>query len=105
MSQLNANTKQFFVNVRDLSFKSEQLVVDLIRYLSEALPQLQIIRDANELEIIAPLKLSKRMIRLRIKKYLYKKGVNGEYRPISMNEVDKDGYVVKEKKGHKLSYY
>ncbi len=105
MSQLNANTKQFFVNVRELSFKSEQLVVDLIRYLSEALPQLQIIRDANELEIIAPLKLSKRMIRLRIKKYLYKKGVNGEYRPISMREVDKDGYVVKEKKGYKLSYY
>ena len=102
-------TKTIFVIVRDLSFKSEQIVLDLIRYLAEALPQIQITRIGNELEILMPSKLSKRAIRLRIKKFLYKKGLNGDFRPISYRVAEKtgkkDGYEVKEKKILELSYY
>jgi len=105
MSQSDTDSKQIFLNIKDLSFKSEQYVVDLIRYLNESLPQLQITREAMELEIMAPIKLSKRVIKLRIKKFLYRKKINGEYRPISMRDVEKDGYIIKEKKMIELSYY
>jgi len=105
MSQSDTDSKQLFLNIKDLSFKSEQYVVDLIRYLNESLPQLQITREAMELEIMAPIKLSKRVIKLRIKKFLYRKKINGEYRPISMRDVEKDGYIIKEKKMIELSYY
>lgn len=105
MSQIEESTKELFINVKDLSFKSDQLVVDLMRYLTEALPQLQITRNGMELDVIAPFKLSKRVVKLRLKKYLHKKGVSGEYRPIAMNDLNKDGYVIKEKKILELSYY
>ncbi len=102
---MSEEIKQIFINVKDLSFRSDHFVVDLIRYLSEALPQIKIIRDVNELEIEAPLNLSKRIIRLRIRKYLYKKKLDGDYRPISYIDPEKDGYIVKEKKLAEITYY
>ena len=99
------NSKMITINVRDLSFKSEQYVLDLIRFLSEALPQINLNRDGNKIEVEMPKKLSKRAVRLRIKKYLYKKGLHEEFRPISLKSADTDGYTVKEKKIIQLSYY
>lgn len=98
-------SKMITINVRDLSFKSEQYVVDLIRFLSETLPQINLNRDGNKIEVEMPNKLSKRAVRLRIKKYLYKKGLHEEFRPISLKSADTDGYTVKEKKIIQLSYY
>ncbi|MFX1410274.1 MAG: hypothetical protein ACFFA6_07970 [Promethearchaeota archaeon] len=104
MSAATTN-KQITVNVKELSFKSDQHVVDLIRFLSESLPQIVVTRNGNELEIEMPINLSKRAIRLRIKKFLYKKGLKEEFRPISLKSMDKEGYFVKERKIIQLSYY
>lgn len=98
-------SKMITINVRDLSFKSEQYVLDLVRFLAEALPQINLNRDGNKIEVEMPKKLSKRAVRLRIKKYLYKKGLHEEFRPISLKSADTDGYTVKEKKIIQLSYY
>jgi len=100
-----ATTKQITINVKDLSFKSDQHVVDLVRFMSEALPQININRSGNELDIEMPSKLSKRAIRLRIKKFLYKNGLKEEFRPISFKTMDKEGYSVKERRIIELSYY
>ncbi|MHA1273945.1 MAG: hypothetical protein ACTSQJ_10035 [Promethearchaeota archaeon] len=106
---IREDSKLIIVNIRDLSFKSEQIVVDLIRYLAEQLPQLEITRNGYELELLTPKKLSKRAIRLRIRKFLYKKMLHADYRPISYREITKDGlkdgYIVKEKKVLELAYY
>ena len=100
-----ASTKPIVINTKDLSFKSDQLVDDLTRFLIEALPQLKITKNGNEIEIIMPEKLSKRAIKLRIKKFLYKKGLHNDFRPISLKTADKNGYIVKEKRILELSYY
>ncbi|MFX0043875.1 MAG: hypothetical protein ACFE8L_13265 [Candidatus Hodarchaeota archaeon] len=100
-----ATTKQITINVKDLSFKSDQHVIDLIRFMSEALPQISINRSGNELDIDMPNKLSKRAIRLRIKKFLYKNGLKEEFRPILYKTMDKEGYSVKERRVIELSYY
>ncbi|NVM36789.1 MAG: hypothetical protein HWN81_14430 [Candidatus Lokiarchaeota archaeon] len=97
--------KSFTINVKDLSFKSEQHVLDLIRFLSEALPQITLDRKGNEVNVDMPSKLSKRALRLRIKKFLYKKGLSNDFRPISYKTTEVEGYTVKEKKIIELSYY
>ena len=103
MSEDESKTITLFV--KDLSFKSDQHVVDLIRYLSEALPQINLDRDGNEINVSLPTNLSRRAVRLRIKKFLYKKGLNNDFRPISYKSTDKEGYSIKEKKIIDLSYY
>ncbi len=102
MSEAN---KSFIINVKDLSFKSEQHVIDLIRFLSEALPQIILNRNGNDIDVEMPNKLSKRALRLRIKKFLHKKGLSNEFRPISYKTTESEGYIVKEKKIVELSYY
>ena len=68
---MSEDTTVYYINIKDLSFKSEHFVIDLMRYLSEALPQINVVRYGNDLEIETPSTLSKRAIKLRIKKYLY----------------------------------
>ena len=100
-----SESKSFTINVKDLSFKSEQHVLDLTRYLSEALPQINLTRTGNEINIEMPEKLSKRALRLRIKKFLYKNGLHNDFRPISHKTSENEGYTVKEKKIIELTYY
>lgn len=100
-----SEVKSFTINVKDLSFKSEQHVLDLIRYLSEALPQITLDRNGNDINVEMPNKLSKRTLKLRIKKFLHKKGLYNDYRPISYKTAETEGYIVKEKKLIELSYY
>jgi len=102
MSETN---KSFIINVKELSFKSEQHVLDLIRFLSEALPQIILNRNGNDIDVEMPNKLSKRALRLRIRKFLHKKGLYNDFRPISYKTTESEGYIVKEKKMVELSYY
>ncbi|GAH81766.1 unnamed protein product, partial [marine sediment metagenome] len=75
------------------------------RYLSEALPQITLDRNGNDINVEMPNKLSKRTLKLRIKKFLHKKGLYNDYRPISYKTTETEGYIVKEKKLIELSYY
>ncbi|MFX1302511.1 MAG: hypothetical protein ACFFC1_22495 [Promethearchaeota archaeon] len=102
MSEAN---KSFTINVKDLSFKNDQHVLDLVRFLAEALPQINLNRNGNDIDVEMPNKLSKRALRLRIKKFLYKNGLHNDFRPISFKTTETEGYIVKEKKIVELSYY
>ena len=102
---MSEDNKIYYINIKDLSFKSEHFVIDLMRYLSEILPQIRLERFGNEIEIETPRSMSKRAIKLRIKKYLYKNKINNDFRPISYIDPDKEGYVVKEKRAFDFTYY
>jgi len=102
---MSEKNKSFIINVKELSFKSEQHVLDLIRFLSEALPQIILNRNGNDIDVEMPNKLSKRALRLRIRKFLHKKGLYNDFRPISYKTTESEGYIVKEKKMVELSYY
>ena len=99
------DTKELIINIKDLSILKEQYVDDLLRFLEEQLPQIELSRNGNQLEIVMPIKLSKRAIKLRLKKFLYRKNLNEKYRPISYNTSDNQGYMIKEKKVLELTYY
>jgi hypothetical protein len=103
---MSENIKSFIINVKDLSFKSDQHVTDLVRYLAEALPQIDLNRDGNEINVEMSQNMSKRALKLRIKKFLYKKGLNKDFRPITYKSTDnKEGYAVKEKRIIDIDYY
>jgi hypothetical protein len=108
MSELkmsDASIKTIRINVKDLSFKRDQNIADLVRFLAEALPQTEITRNGNILDVVSPVTLSKRAIRLRIKKFLHKRKLSEEFRPISFKNADENGYIIKEKKKIQFSYY
>ena len=99
------NTKELTIDVKDLSIEKEQYIDDLLRYLEEQLSQIEISRSGNSIELIVPSKMSNRVVKLRIKKFLYRKNLTEKYRPISYNDSDIKGYRIKEKKSLELSYY
>jgi len=99
------NTKELTIVVKDLSIEKEQHVDDLIRFLEERLPQIELSRSGNEIGVVMPSDMSRRAIKLRIKKFLYRKNLTEKYRPISYKTSDNQGYMIKEKKSLELTYY
>ena len=99
------NTKELTIEVKDLLMEKEQYIEDLLRFLEEQLPQIEISRSGNNIELIMPSKMSNRVIKLRIKKFLHRKNLTEKYRPISYNTSDIKGYRIKEKRSLELTYY
>ena len=99
------DTKELTIEVKDLSIEKEQHVDDLLRFLEEQLPQIEISRSGNQVGVIMPFNMSRRAIKLRIKKFLYRKNLNEKFRPISYKTLDNQGYMIKEKKTLELTYY
>ena len=99
------NTKELTIDVKDLSIEKEQYIEDLLRFLEEKLPQIEISRSGNSIELIVPSKMSNRVIKLRLKKFLHRKNLTEKYRPISYNSSEIQGYRIKEKRTLELTYY
>ena len=99
------DTKELTIEVKDLSIEKEQHVDDLLRFLEEQLPQIEISRSGNEIEVVMPQQMSIRAIKLRIKKFLHRKNLTEKFRPISYKTADNQGYMIKEKRTLELTYY
>ncbi len=99
------DTKELTIEVKDLSIEKEQHVDDLLRFLEERLPQVELSRSGNEVVVVMPSDMSRRAIKLRIKKFLHRKNLTEKFRPISYKTSDNQGYMIKEKKTLELTYY
>ena len=99
------DTKELTIEVKDLSIEKEQHVDDLLRFLEEQLPQIEISRSGNEIEVVMPQQMSIRAIKLRIKKFLHRKNLTEKFRPISYKTSDNQGYMIKERRSLELTYY
>ncbi len=99
------DTKELTILVKDLSIEKEQHVDDLLRFLEEQLPQIELSRSGNEVGVVMPIDMSRRAIKLRIKKFLHRKNLKEKFRPISYKTSDNQGYMIKEKKTLELTYY
>ncbi|MHA1195742.1 MAG: hypothetical protein ACTSRH_08685 [Promethearchaeota archaeon] len=97
--------KKLFVKIKTHPKWKDEYTNELARALEEMIPQLEISRSGNELEISAPLSTSKSAIKLRLKKFLHKKKLTGTFRPISQKTDDQEGFLIIEKKTAELAYY
>ena len=93
------------IPIKDLSIEKDQHVDDLLRFLEEQLPQVETSRSGNEIDVVMPREMSKRAIKLRLKKFLHRKNLTEKYRPISYKTSDNQGYMIKERKSLELTYY
>jgi len=104
-----AETKEIIIDVKELILApkvgKEQHAEDLLRFMVEQLPQIEINRNGNTFEVKMPKKLSKRAIRLRIKKFLHQRNLFNEFRPILYKTHEIEGYMIKKRKILELSYY
>ncbi|MFX1496441.1 MAG: hypothetical protein ACFFBH_02835 [Promethearchaeota archaeon] len=102
-------TKQIIIDVKELILApkvgKEQNAEDLLRFMVEQLPQIEINRNGNNLEVKMPKQMSKRVVRLRIKKFLHQKNLFNEFRPILYKSHELEGYIIKKRKMLELSYY
>ena len=99
------DTKEITIEVKELSVEKEQHVDDLLRFLEEQLPQIEISRSGNEIEVVMPQQMPRRAIKLRIKKFLHRKNLTEKFRPISYKTTDNQGYMIKERRSLELTYY
>jgi hypothetical protein len=99
------DTKELTIDVKELSIEKDQHVDDLLRFLEEQLPQIEISRRGNEVGLVMPQEMSKRTIKLRLKKFLHRKNLAEKFRPISYKTLDNQGYMIKERKTLELTYY
>lgn len=104
-----AEDKHIIINVKELilapKIGKEQNADDLLRFLVEQLPQIEVDRNGDQLEITMPEKLSKKAVKLRIKKFLHQKKLFNEFRPIFYRTHEREGYMIKKRKVLELSYY
>lgn len=99
------DTKKLTIVVKELSIEKDQHVDDLLRFLEEHLPQIELSRSGNEVEVVMPSDMSRRVIKLRIKKFLHRKNLTEKFRAISHKKSDNQGYMIKEKRTLELTYY
>jgi hypothetical protein len=101
----NVDTKKFIISIKTSQKWKDDYTNELIRKLTEMIPQIEISRNGNNLEIVAPELLSKRIIKLRLKKFLHQKGLKTDFRPISKKIDGNEGYMIIDRKIMELSYY
>jgi len=106
MSKTDTKTLIIYLRASETTTKwKEDYTNELVRLISEMLPLVNVNRNGNQLEIETPNKFSKRILKLRIKKFLHQKNLKEDFRAVSYNTPEIDGYQIIEKKIVELSYY
>ena len=106
MSKADTKSLVIYLRASETTTKwKEDFTNELIRLISEMLPLVDVKKNGNRLEIETPSTFSKRALKLRIKKFLHQKNLKEDFRVVSYNTSEVDGYQVIEKKIIELSYY
>ena len=77
------------------TLKKEPIVKKYINYLESNIPGSKISKSGNTMSIQVPKNISRKMVRLRVKKFLFKTFEN-KYRVIAMNEEAMPGFKIVE---------
>ena len=104
----NPDTKSYVIYIRASETTTkwkEDFTNELTRLISEMLPLVDVKRNGNRIEIETPSNFSKRTLKLRVKKFLHQKNLKEDFRVVSYNTSEVEGYQIIEKKIIELSYY
>ncbi len=92
-------TKDYLLDTSTKFSLSKDIYIDQIKkYLEQNIkPKCKISKDGNKLNISVPITVSKKMLKMRMNKYLYTAGLKTEYRIITLNSDKGEGYKIIEK--------
>jgi hypothetical protein len=106
MSKTDGKNLIIYLRASETTTKwKEDYTNELTRLISEMLPLVNVNRSGNRIEIETPNKFSKRILKLRIKKFLHQKKLKEDFRVVSYNTTEIEGYQIIERKIVELSYY
>jgi hypothetical protein len=86
--------KDFKIDFSKVSLKLDKYLDPLGRFIMEHLPNTEITKEGNVLHAKVPVEVSKRMLNLRVEKFLYQSGLKTSCKLVAVP----DGYMVYELK-------
>jgi len=90
-------THEFMLDVSKLTLTKEKYIDQIGQYVQEHVPKSSITRDGNVLNIKVPKETEKRLLRMRITKFLYQSGLKNSFKIVSWIGGKGNGYQILER--------
>lgn len=72
----------------------EKHIEQIMQYLEENVPDSKISKDGNLVKIEVPISISKKVLKLRIKKYIYQAGLKDEFKLVALPKGETSGFQI-----------
>lgn len=93
-----ADLKTYQLDVSKIStLKKANYTEQIMQYLDENIPTSEISKEGNVVKINVPISLSKKFLKLRIKKYIYQAGLKDEFKIVALPKGEVPGFQVLER--------
>ncbi|MCF2138419.1 MAG: hypothetical protein K9W44_00020 [Candidatus Lokiarchaeota archaeon] len=84
----------FHLDVSKISAMKEKHIEQIMQYLEENVPDSKISKDGNLVKIEVPISISKKVLKLRIKKYIYQAGLKDEFKLVALPKGETSGFQI-----------
>ncbi|MHA1777597.1 MAG: hypothetical protein DRO88_03620 [Promethearchaeia archaeon] len=84
----------FHLDVSKISGMKEKHIEQLMQYLEESIAESKISKDGSTVKIEVLPTVSKKVIKLRVKKYIYQAGLKDEFKVVALPKGDVPGFQI-----------
>lgn len=84
----------FHLDVSKISGTKEKHIEQLMQYVEESITDSKLSKDGNTVKIEVPPSISKKVIKLRVKKYLYQAGLKEEFKVVALPKGEVPGFQI-----------
>ncbi|MHA1672114.1 MAG: 60S ribosomal protein L22 [Promethearchaeota archaeon] len=82
------------LDVSKISVLKEKYIEQIMQYLEENVTSSEIAKEGNKVNINVPSSISKKFLKLRIKKYLYQAGLKDEFKIVALPKGEVSGFQI-----------
>ena len=82
------------LDTEKLSLSNEKHIEPMMQFLSENIKTSEIAKDGKMVNIEVSPSISKKIVKLRVKKYFYQAGLKEEYRIVALPKSDANGFQI-----------
>ena len=87
-------TIDYIVDVAKLGLKKDKYIEQAKQYVEENIVNSKVSKDGNTLNVNVPKPVSKKMLKLRLNKFLYNAGLKEDFRLISLVSEKGNGFQI-----------
>ncbi|TFH29257.1 MAG: hypothetical protein E4G98_04155 [Promethearchaeota archaeon] len=82
------------LDVSKISVLKEKYIEQVMQFLEEKISASEIAKEGNMVNINVPTSISKKFLKLRIKKYLYQAGLKSEFKIVALPKGEASGFQI-----------
>ena len=87
-------TVEYIFDVSKIALKKNKYITQSEQYIEENIANSKISKDGNILKINVPITFSKKMLKLRLNKFIYTAGLKEDFRLISLVNDKGNGFQI-----------